>query len=46
LAIACGRALAASIKPRTVSAGTLGFTAISIAAEATMLIGAKSFSVS
>jgi len=34
-----------SIKPRTVSAGTLECTAISIAVEATMVIGAKSFTV-
>jgi hypothetical protein len=38
--------LAASTKPRTVLAGTRGFTAIRIAAEATMVIGAKSFKVS
>jgi hypothetical protein len=34
-----------AIKPRTVSAGTLECTAISIAVEATMVIGAKSFTV-
>jgi hypothetical protein len=34
------------MKLRTVLAGTLGLTAIRIAAEATIVIGAKSLSVS
>jgi hypothetical protein len=38
--------LAASTKARTESAGTFGLTAIRMAAEATIVIGAKSFSVS
>jgi hypothetical protein len=38
--------LAASTKPRIVSAPTRGLTAIRIAVDATIVIGAKSFSVS
>jgi hypothetical protein len=46
LAMACGSGLGGLDEALIVAPGTRGLTAIRIAAEATMVIGAKSFSVS